>query len=147
MRIPRTSDGDDGIINMESLLDVIFILLIFYIATTTFKEEEFDIKVNLPESSTKRTALSSKKKLIVVNVRGENRNKEDPLYVISSRRVNLLQLRKIVEEAVKENANQKVLIRGDKYAYHGNVANAVAQCRNAGVMEANIGYDYKTEQQ
>jgi len=81
-------------------------------------------------------------KLIVINVRGEDRKKEDPLYTVSGRRVNLLQLRKIIADGVKNNASLKVLIRGDKHALHGNVAKAIAACRDAGVVQANIGYDY-----
>jgi len=142
MRFRREEDASEGIINLESLLDVMFILLIFFMATTTFKEEEFDIMVNLPDAHKKRTALSSATKLIVINVRGEDRNKEEALYVISGQRVNLLQLRKMIADGVTSNKNQKVLIRGDKYALHGNVANAVAACRDGGVDKANIGYDY-----
>jgi biopolymer transport protein ExbD len=142
MRFRREQGSGEGIINLESLLDVMFILLIFFMATTTFKEEEFDMMVNLPDAQNKRTALSSASKLIVINVRGEDRNKEDALYVISGRKVNLLQLRKIVADGVSTNKNQKVLIRGDKLALHGNVANAVAACRDGGVVKANIGYDY-----
>ena len=142
MRFRREEGAGEGIINLESLLDVMFILLIFFMATTTFKEEEFDIMVNLPDAHKKRTALSSATKLIVINVRGEDRKKEDALYVISGRRVNLLQLRKMIADGVASNKKQKVLIRGDKYALHGNVANAVAACRDGGVVKANIGYDY-----
>jgi len=142
MRFRRTEDANEGIINLESLLDVMFILLIFFMATTTFKEEEYDIMVNLPDTSKKRAALSSATKLIVVNVRSADRKKEDPLFVVSGRRVDLRQLRKIIADGVKDNANQKVLIRGDKYALHGNVANAVAVCRDGGVVKTNIGYDY-----
>ncbi|MDP6542533.1 MAG: biopolymer transporter ExbD [Phycisphaerae bacterium] len=142
MRFRREEGAGEGIINLESLLDVMFILLIFFMATTTFKEEEFDIKVNLPDASKKRTALSSATKLIVVNVRGEDRNEGDALYVVSGSKVDLLQLRKMIADGVKANKNQKVLIRGDKLALHGNVANAVAACRDGGVVEANIGYDY-----
>ena len=142
MRFRREQESGEGIINLESLLDVMFILLIFFMATTTFKQEEIDMKVNLPDTSTKRTALSSASKLIVINVRGEDRNKEEALYVVSNKRINLLQLRKFVADGVAKNKTQKVLIRGDKLALHGNVANAVAACRDGGVVEANIGYDY-----
>ncbi|MCP4375404.1 MAG: biopolymer transporter ExbD, partial [bacterium] len=126
MRFRREQDAGGGIINLESLLDVMFILLIFFMATTTFKEEELDMKVNLPAGQNKRTSLSSASKLIVINVRGEDRDKKDALYVVSGRRVNLLELRKIVADGVNRNQDQKVLIRGDKLALHGNVANAVA---------------------
>ena len=143
MRLSRTTETPGGIINITPLLDVMFILLIFFMATTTFKEEEFDIMVNLPDASKKRVALSSASKLIVVNVRGAvDRNPEDPLYVIAGQRVNLLQMRDIVADGVKNNVNQKVLIRGDNHAFWGDGARALATCRAAGVIEANVGFDY-----
>jgi len=142
MRLRREDGAGEGMINLESLLDVMFILLIFFMATTTFKEEEFDMEVNLPAAQQKRTAISSASKLIVINVRGEDRPQDEALYVVSGRRVNLLQLRKLVRDGVTANKNQKVLIRGDKLALHGNVANAVAACHDGGVVKANIGYEY-----
>lgn len=142
MRFPRTTETESGIINITPLLDVMFILLIFFMATTTFKEEEFDIMINLPDASKKRAALSTATKLIVVNVRGADRNKEDPLYVVAGQRVNLLQLRDIVAAGVKNDVNQKVLIRGDNHAFWGDGARALATCRAAGVIEANVGFDY-----
>lgn len=145
MRLPRTTESEGEIINMSSLLDVMFILLIFFMATTTFKREEFDVKVNLPQAQSERAAISAQTKLIVINVRGVDRKKEDPLYVVASRRATLQQLQEIVENAVKKNVGQKVLIRGDKHAYHGQVAKAVAACRAAGVLEVNMGYDYKID--
>jgi biopolymer transport protein ExbD len=142
MRLRRTTETEGGIINITPLVDVIFILLIFFMATTTFKEEEFDILINLPDASKKRAALSVATKLIVVNVRSADRPKEDPLYVVAGQRVNLLQLRDIVAAGVKDDANQKVLIRGDNHAFWGDGARALATCRAAGVIEANVGFDY-----
>ena len=140
MRFRREEDAGQGIINLESLLDVMFILLIFFMATTTFKDEEYDRMVKLTNVHKKHASLSSAAKLIVINVRGEDRNKEDALYVVSGRRVNLLQLRKIVADGIASDKNQKVLIRGDMYALHGNVAKAVAACHDGGVDQVNIGY-------
>lgn len=142
MRIRRDDENEESIINIESLLDVIFILLIFYMATTTFREQETDARVNLADTTKKMSTLSSKKKTVIINVLGEDRREGDPLYVVSSRKVDLLQLRKIVEDAVKEDPDQKVLIRGDIHAYHGNVARAIAECRQAGITAVNIGFDY-----
>jgi len=143
MRFRREEGAGEGIINLESLLDVMFILLIFFMATTTFKEEEYFRPVNLPAVHKKHTALSNQAKVIVVNVRGEDRNKEDALYVVSGKQINLLQLRKMVADKIASDKNHKVLIRGDKLALHGNVAMAVAACHDGGVDTVNIGYSDK----
>ena len=144
MRIPRAEESGGAIINISSLLDVIFILLIFFMATTTFRQEEFDEKVKLPDANAQRSSLSDSGKLIVINVRSANRDGAEPLYVVSSRKMDLKEMHKVVKDAVTANADQKVLIRGDQYAYHGQVADAIATCRQAGIQEVNIGYDFKT---
>jgi len=140
MRFRRDEETGESIINMESLLDVVFILLIFFMATTTFKEEEYDRKVKLTAARKKHSSLSGPANMTVINVRSKDRNKDDALYVVGGKRVNRLQLRKIVTDAVKRDANHKVLIRGDRKALHGDVAMAVAECHIAGVDEAKIGY-------
>ncbi|MFH1730485.1 MAG: biopolymer transporter ExbD [Planctomycetota bacterium] len=143
MRIRREEDSGAAVINISSLLDVMFILIIFFIATTTFKEEELDIEVSLPDSSAPRS-LSSATKLVVINVRSaEGRKEGDPLYLVSNQPMTLEQLRDTVRVAVEENVNQKVLIRGDELAFHGEVAAAVSACSEAGVQEVNIGYDFR----
>lgn len=144
MKIPRATKSEGAVINITSLLDVMFILLIFFMATTTFRQEEFDEKVKLPEAQSERTTLSDAPKVIVINVRRAGGEVEGPVYVVGSRQVDLKQVHGLVKDAVESNVNQKILIRGDKYAYHGHVANAIATCRSAGVSEVNIGYEYKT---
>jgi biopolymer transport protein ExbD len=133
MKIRRPSESDASIINVSSLVDVMFILIIFFLATTTFHQEERDIKVNLPESA-EGQALSTATKLIVVNVRA------DGSYVMGGREVAVDALGRTLVDAVKADPAQKVLVRGDQRALHGHVAAAVALCKRAGVHEANIGY-------
>ena len=141
MRIPREDEGGDQVINISSLLDVMFILLIFFMATTTFKEEERDEQVNLPKTTQSTSLTAAGSKLIVINVRSKSRAPDSPLYLVSNRGMTVAKLRGMVEEAVKANRDQKVLVRGDEKALHGDVAQAIAACRQAGISKVNIGYD------
>ena len=133
MRIRKPQEGDAGVINMSSLLDVMFILIIFFLATTTFQQEERDIKVNLPESAEGK-ALSSAAKVIVINVRA------DGTYVMASQETSVEAMQETLFKAIQADPQQKVLIRGDRQALHGHVAAAVSICKRAGVHEANLGY-------
>ena len=142
MRVIRqVSDAEDAPIDLTPIIDLMFTMVIFLFATTTFTEEERDINVKLPETSSS-SSLSTATKVIVINVRG-NVGEGDPVYTVTNQPTDLGQLRAIVGKAVTENVNQKILIRGDKYAFHGNVANAVGVCREVGIQEVNIGYDFK----
>lgn len=133
MKIERSSESSTSIINISSLVDIMFILIIFFLATTTFRQEERDAAVNLPETAGAET-LSSSTDVLVVNVR------KNGDYLLGSQPLDINKLASQMQAAVEENSQQKVLIRGDKQAMHGNVAAAVLACRRAGVKKANIGY-------
>lgn len=135
MKIPYHDDLDENVINTSSFVDVMFILIIFFLVTMSFNEEEHDIQVNLPETD---TTLSSAVKAIVINVRA------DGSYYLGPKRVNLAQIQSELTRALEENPEQKVLIRGDRNALHGNVAAAVSVCKSSGIRDANIGYVSKT---
>jgi biopolymer transport protein ExbD len=133
MRIRRQNTDSEEIINMSSLLDVMFILIIFFLATTTFKEQEVDEAVNLPVQA-KGEALSADNQLIVINVR------KSGTYVLMDQQVTVEEMDQMIRETLTENPEMKVLVRADQEALHGWVAQAIAICRNAGVLKANIGY-------
>lgn len=133
MKIERSPETSASIINISSLVDIMFILIIFFLATTTFRQEERDAAVNLPETSGTDT-LSASTDVIVVNVRKSGD------YLLGSQVIDIDKLAQQIQAAVTDNVNQKVLIRGDQQALHGNVAAAVLACRRVGVKKANIGY-------
>ena len=58
-KIESASDGS-GMINISSMIDVMFILIIFFLVTTTFKEEEIDHLVNLPTDKRNQSLTQSK---------------------------------------------------------------------------------------
>ena len=136
MRIPREESSDDNVINISSLLDVMFILIIFFLATATFTEEERDIQVNLPQSAAAQSSTQAPK-MIVINVR------EDGTYHVANQTMDIASLKNTLIEAISSNPDQKVMVRGDRNALHGNVANAISVCKQVGVHKTNIGYESK----
>ena len=137
MKIRKKDRGfDEGAINTSSLVDIMFILIIFFLVTMTFNEAEHDIAVNLPSTDSN---LSSATKAIIINVRA------DGSYYLGSKRTNLSGIQRELRVLLERNPQQKILIRGDKNALHGQVAAAIATCKACGVRDANIGYVSKTQ--
>ena len=134
MRIRRSEDGEEPFFALTSLIDILFVLIMFYLAATSFREEERDAEVSLPRADD-AAALTAAPRVVVVNVRADGQ------YVVSNRAMDLPLLTKTVRQAVAGDAGQKVLIRGDRAARHEHVAAAVRACKQAGVVQANIGYD------
>ncbi|HOO91832.1 MAG TPA: biopolymer transporter ExbD [Opitutales bacterium] len=124
-------EGEDIGIDISPLVDVMFILIIFFLVTTSFHQQQTDMAVNLPETD---LTLSSAVQVLVINVR------EDGSYFVGDRRMDIDGLHEDLMRAVAQNPDQKVLVRADRNALHGQVARALAACRRVGVTEANIGY-------
>jgi len=129
----RTDSTSGATVEMTPLIDIMFTLIIFFLATATFQEEERDIGINVP-SNTSGTTLSSEPRVIVINV------KKDGSYKMGAKAMKLDQIRIMIKEEVQRNPDQKVLVRGDGDALHKHVAAAVAAAKGAGVIEAHIGY-------
>lgn len=134
MRLARAAESSGGVLDLTPFVDVMFILIVFFLAAATFQQEERDIEVRLPRGDD-RAALSAPPRMLVLNVR------QDGGCVLGERAVGFEELERIVREAVESDPQQKVLIRGDRAARHEFVAAAVRACRQAGVAQANIGYD------
>ncbi|MCH2065058.1 MAG: biopolymer transporter ExbD [Roseibacillus sp.] len=132
MRI-RSRDKDQGeIINISSMIDVMFILIIFFLVTTTFKEEEVDHLVKLPVESRNQSLTQTAGNLIKVNIR------ESGEFVVMGQQVTEEGLTKWMDEEVEKKPEIKVLVRCDKESKHLYLANVMSICRSVGVSEANI---------
>ena len=133
----KSSSNDGEIINISSMLDVMFILIIFFLVTTTFKEEEIDHMVNLPVDAKNQSLTQSTGNLIKINIR------KSGAYVLMGKQVTEEQISDWMKTEVKKKPDIKVLIRSDQDAKHLYLANVMSICRHVGVPRANIAV--KTE--
>ena len=133
MNCRRKSSPQDGdIINISSMIDVMFILIIFFLVTTTFKEEEVDHLVKLPVESRNQSLTQTAGNLIKVNIR------DNGAYVVMGQAVTEEKLTEWMQEEREKKPEIKVLVRCDKESKHLYLANVMSICRFVGVPEANI---------
>ena len=138
MNCRRKSSSQEGdIINISSMIDVMFILIIFFLVTTTFKEEEIDHMVNLPVDARNQSLTQSTGNLAKINIR------ENGSYVVMGQQFTEEQVSEWTKQQVDKKPDIKVLIRCDQDAKHLYLANVLSICRNVGVPKANIAV--KTE--
>jgi len=78
----RTTEIDDVEINLTSLIDVVFLLLIFFMVTTTF-EKESKIKIDLPTASSSRP--EAQENILELIIDSEGRYYLDRKEVINSK--------------------------------------------------------------
>ena len=123
----RTSqDEDDSGIDITPMLDVVFIMLIFFIVTATFVKEA-GIDVNSPDAS---TAVKQEKANILVAI-----SDGDEIW-IDRRRVDIRAVRPNIERLHAENPQGSVIIQADKQSKTNTLIQVMNAAREAGV--ANI---------
>ncbi len=104
MRRLRSRDAnEENKINLTPMLDVVFIMLIFFIVTATFVKE-VGLDVNQPEDNKPKT-LDPDKKSIVVRITSRDR------IIISQRDVDMRSVRANIERLHAENPEAPVVIQ------------------------------------
>jgi biopolymer transport protein ExbD len=108
-----------------SLVDILTILLIFFVVSTTFKKDQPEVQINLPESQTATNAPSAQEHAIVsVDENDEVRLDGRPLPVEE------------LQQAVTELAGQRkssLALQADKKASFGTIIKVMDALKLAGV--------------
>ena len=133
MRIRDNDAEGEQPINMTSMMDVVFNLLIFFLVATTIAEQEREASLQLPRTSEARP-LSAPPQQLIINIR------EDGSKIVSGRTYSDEELRGLLTKSAEEEPGRAVLIRADERSLHKYFAGVARICRQAGVNEVNIGY-------
>ncbi len=124
MAIKRAKE-DEAEINLTPMLDIVFIMLIFFIVTATFVKES-GIDINKPEAETgEEKKLASI--LIAVSENGE--------IWIENRPVELRALQSVIEKLYAENPRGEISIQADAESPAYLIVDIIDQAKNAGVKK------------
>nr|WP_255493855.1 biopolymer transporter ExbD [Pseudomaricurvus sp. HS19] len=99
-------EEDNSEIDLTPMLDVVFIMLIFFIVTASFVKES-TIDVNLPENQEKQQAQSNDNSAIVVMV-----NASDEIWM-EERRIDVRAVRANIERIHAERPKAPVVVKAD----------------------------------
>lgn len=128
-RNARNAAAEEGSeIDLTPMLDVVFIMLIFFIVTASFIKEA-GIEVNRPEAST-ATKKENVNILIAVSATNE--------IWIDKRRVDKRAVRSVVERMHAENPKGAVVIQADNESNTETVAGVIDAARAAGVFDVSL---------
>jgi len=120
--------GEEPEINMAPLIDMVFILLIFFLVTTSFVRES-GVNVERPMAS---TAQAKEKGALMIGVR------TDGVLFIDHRQVDLRSVRGLVERFLAEDPKGAVVIVADRASATGRVIEVLDQARLAGAKDAAV---------
>lgn len=124
MRLPTESQESDDP-NLTPVIDVVFLLLIFFLVATRFDQEERELDVELPEVAHAQPIAMTQG--LIINIGREGK------YKVVRQEYNEDQLAAIIREAKKNNPHQTALIRGDGDSALKHAARVMSLCNRAGM--------------
>ena len=133
MRHKRVRQEEDADIDITPMLDIVFIMLIFFIVTATFVKES-GIDVTRPDAE---TAIKQNRVAILIAIRDNNE------IWINRRKVDLASVRANVEKLHAENPQGGAVIQADRQAETGVLVEIMDQVRLAGVDAISIAAEEK----
>lgn len=114
-------------INVSPLIDMVFILLIFFIVTTVFVEET-GIDVDIPQAAS-AASLEKNSILLAVTSKGQ--------VVYGGREIGVNGVRSLVKQLTQSD-DLPVIIQGDKNAQHGVVVQVLNEARLGGAENVSL---------
>ena len=121
-------DEEEITIDLTPMLDVVFIMLIFFIVTASFVKEA-GIDVNRPEAS---TAVKKDRANILIAISDKNE------IWINKRRIDERAVQANIERLYAENPQGSVVIQADKKAVTETLIKVMDASRAAGVFDVSI---------
>ena len=132
MNISEDNESEEIIANLTPLIDVVFLLLIFFMVTTTFLNPEREIDIDLPTADS-AGAVESPPEEIVINVRADGR------IFVGGNAIEREPLIELLRNAAQHDPETPVKIRGDRLARHESIVSVMDACGKAGLFNLAVG--------
>jgi biopolymer transport protein ExbD len=122
-----SDEGNESGIDMSPLIDCVFILLIFFIVTTTFVEET-GIEVDKPQAAS-AAKLEKTSILIALTATGE--------VVYGGREIGIGGVQPLVKRMVQKE-QVPVIVQADKASHSGMLVRIIDECKLAGAVKVSV---------
>ncbi|QDP00640.1 ExbD/TolR family protein [Thalassotalea sp. PS06] len=124
----RIREGEEAAIDMTPMLDIVFIMLIFFIVTTSFvKEAGIDVQKPAAANAIKKPSANI---FIAIRENGE--------IWMDKRVVDVERVSANLEKLLAEQPTDIVIIQADKGARHGVVVKVMDAIKDAGIDKISI---------
>ena len=119
-------------LSLTPLIDIVFLLLIFFLVATRFAEEDRELDVMLPSASeAKPLTVQPRELLINIDHNGQ--------YFVDHKMLGGDEIEQVLKRAVTDNPmNQSVIIRSDKRVQLDYVVFVLNACNKAGIFDYSL---------
>ncbi|NNJ93750.1 MAG: biopolymer transporter ExbD [Halobacteria archaeon] len=128
----QPGDSDEPDVNLTPLIDVVFLLLIFFMVSTTF-EHQSRIQVELPEASAEPITPEAESLEIIVDAQGR--------YFIGEEQVVNTQLKTLkgaIAKVIGDRTDMPVIVRADANSPHQSVVTVLDATSQLGLTRISL---------
>lgn len=134
----RDDDSETPGVQLAPLVDIVFLLLVYFLVATTYLDEEKDLTLILPRAAI-GDALDPeggpKLERILLNVRA------DGTVLFGNIPLDRKGLYRALVEARRGNRDVPVILRGDRSASHGDIVGVLSICRRARIRNVAVAVE------
>jgi biopolymer transport protein ExbD len=134
----KTESVEEPVLNLTPMIDIVFLLVIFFMVGAQFTEMEQSVDVKLPTVAEVQP-LTAAPDALVVNVQ------ENGAIDLNGRPQTLEQLVASLEAARENFAEQAVLVRGDREGRYQFVMDVLAACNRADIQRISLANEPRKE--
>jgi biopolymer transport protein ExbD len=127
----KTHQDEQPSLNLTPMIDIVFLLVIFFMVGTKFAEWESKLSLNVPQIKEAGTLAPAPEKR-VINVYRDGRVALDRQFV------SIEQLQQRLSQARRQYQDMGVIVRGDAEGAFQHVASVLGACRQAGITDMGI---------
>ncbi len=127
----KLNSAEEPTLNLTPMIDIVFLLIIFFMVGTKFTEIEQELEVSIPQVASGATIVTETQQCVIAVFHDGRVSVDDDVMEIH-------ELEKNLNQRVSGGAELHVIIRGDAEGAFQNVANVLSACRRAGVKDLGI---------
>ena len=142
MKFKQINSEEEIGFQVASMIDIVFLLLIFFIVASQLQDLELEKQVSLPIADSAQTKKSDGVQEILINVLSNGTVKVSGSVLPMEKLAE--ELRKVADTSDKDE--KKIFIRGDKNAHYGRIMRIMRSCAEAGLWNVSFASFQEAEQ-
>ena len=131
MKFGKHPFATEEAMQLTAMVDIVFVVLIFFLSTQVYGSLESEVDVQLPTASSAVSGDRTRGE-IFINV------KRDGKIVLNNRDVTLAELQEILDRVAENFPGGAVIIRGDRESLLGNAIAVLNCCRKADIQNVSF---------
>lgn len=130
-RQTRGRNREEVRLELTPLIDIVFLLLIFFLITTTFvREDNRQLPLELPSAGSGEPTQNTKRLIVFVSAQGDLR--------IDDEQVRKGEVPARLKQLYAEDPDVQLLVKGDKTTSYGHITDIIDVAKQVGFERVNL---------